>query len=156
MVFDNKGKEKKDAIWSVRDCRKAKPDTTNGEVGEISYEISHGEFLTKFSTALALARVKVLNASDWIKPWCMLLTQRTSQIPLIILKGLGLKWYQVPQGIWEYIMESLILAQNERWRRVLSMQVERQAVAIQPRVADWWVTRGWPALELGITIRNSG
>ena len=26
---------------------------------------------------------------------------------------------------WEYIMESLILAQNERWRRVLSMQVER-------------------------------
>jgi len=27
----------------------------------------------------------------------------------------------------EYIMESLILAQNERWRRVLSMQVERQA-----------------------------
>ena len=25
------------------------------------------------------------------------------------------------------IMESLILAQNERWRRVLSMQVERQS-----------------------------
>ena len=25
----------------------------------------------------------------------------------------------------EYIMESLILAQNKRWRRVLSMQVER-------------------------------
>ena len=25
----------------------------------------------------------------------------------------------------EQIMESLILAQNERWRRVLSMQVER-------------------------------
>jgi hypothetical protein len=25
-----------------------------------------------------------------------------------------------------YIMESLILAQNERWRRVLSMQVERE------------------------------
>jgi len=24
------------------------------------------------------------------------------------------------------IMESLILAQNERWRRVLNMQVERQ------------------------------
>ena len=35
------------------------------------------------------------------------------------------------------IMESLILAQNERWRRVLSMQVERQAVAIRPRAADW-------------------
>ena len=27
------------------------------------------------------------------------------------------------------IMESLILAQNERWRRVLSMQVERQEEA---------------------------
>ena len=26
-------------------------------------------------------------------------------------------------------MESLILAQNERWRRVLSMQVERQEEA---------------------------
>ena len=30
-------------------------------------------------------------------------------------------------GIENNIMESLILAQNERWRRVLSMQVERQA-----------------------------
>ncbi len=29
-------------------------------------------------------------------------------------------------GLLEYIMESLILAQNERWRRVLSMQVVRQ------------------------------
>ncbi len=29
----------------------------------------------------------------------------------------------------EIIMESLILAQNERWRRVLSMQVEREMVA---------------------------
>ena len=27
---------------------------------------------------------------------------------------------------FEIIMESLILAQNERWRRVLSMQVEWQ------------------------------
>ncbi len=31
-----------------------------------------------------------------------------------------------PLGDSTYIMESLILAQNERWRRVLSMQVERQ------------------------------
>ena len=31
------------------------------------------------------------------------------------------------------IMESLILAQNERWRRVLSMQVERQGEACFPR-----------------------
>jgi ribosomal protein L25 (general stress protein Ctc) len=30
------------------------------------------------------------------------------------------------KGVGKYIMESLILAQNERWRRVLSMQVERQ------------------------------
>ncbi len=29
----------------------------------------------------------------------------------------------------EIIMESLILAQNERWRRVLSMQVGRDMVA---------------------------
>jgi len=33
-------------------------------------------------------------------------------------------------------MESLILAQNERWRRVLSMQVERQYGAIHMRVAN--------------------
>ena len=31
-----------------------------------------------------------------------------------------------PFGGHEIIMESLILAQNERWRRVLSMQVGRQ------------------------------
>ena len=36
-----------------------------------------------------------------------------------------------------YIMESLILAQNERWRRVLSMQVVRQGGATRPRAADW-------------------
>ena len=33
---------------------------------------------------------------------------------------------------FEIIMESLILAQNERWRRVLSMQVERDWVACYP------------------------
>ena len=32
--------------------------------------------------------------------------------------------------------ESLILAQNERWRRVLSMQVERQGGFGPPRAAD--------------------
>ncbi len=36
-----------------------------------------------------------------------------------------------------YIMESLILAQNKRWRRVLSMQVERQGGVTRPRAADW-------------------
>ena len=35
------------------------------------------------------------------------------------------------------IMESLILAQNERWRRVLSMQVGRDGGAIPPEAADW-------------------
>ena len=47
--------------------------------------------------------------------------------------------YEYPAGAipLEYIMESLILAQNERWRRVLSMQVERQGLAIAPRAADW-------------------
>ena len=33
----------------------------------------------------------------------------------------------------EIIMESSILAQNERWRRVLSMQVERDWRACPPR-----------------------
>ena len=32
----------------------------------------------------------------------------------------------LPQGGVKYITKSLILAQNERWRRVLSMQVERE------------------------------
>ena len=34
-----------------------------------------------------------------------------------------------PFGALRIIMESLILAQNERWRRVLSMQVERDSCA---------------------------
>ena len=37
----------------------------------------------------------------------------------------------------EIIMESLILAQNERWRRVLSMQVEWQGKLASLRMADW-------------------
>ena len=45
----------------------------------------------------------------------------------------------------EIIMESLILAQNERWRRVLSMQVERQGGCLHlPQsgglVSNTWVT----------------
>ena len=40
-------------------------------------------------------------------------------------------------GRADIIMESLILAQNERWRRVLSMQVGRQAPLGEPRAADW-------------------
>ncbi len=34
------------------------------------------------------------------------------------------------------MMESSILAQNERWRRVLSMQVERESGATPRRAAD--------------------
>ena len=49
-------------------------------------------------------------------------------------KGSGLAWmcewlFMVDDPTRKgrnHIMESLILAQNERWRRVLSMQVERQ------------------------------
>ena len=40
------------------------------------------------------------------------------------------------------IMESLILAQNERWRRVLNMQVERQK-------------RGLPLFESGGLVSNT-
>ena len=49
----------------------------------------------------------------------------------------GLPRRQRCERIEDIIMESLILAQNERWRRVLSMQVERQGAAMHPRAADW-------------------
>ena len=39
-----------------------------------------------------------------------------------------LKRYKPSRKAGLYIMESLILAQNKRWRRVLSMQVGRQAL----------------------------
>ena len=41
-------------------------------------------------------------------------------------------------------LESLILAQNERWRQVLGMQGERvkQGLALVDLVAHEWVTRG--------------
>ena len=42
-------------------------------------------------------------------------------------------WFKRPaRGVWIEMMESLILAQNERWRRVLSMQVEREWAACRP------------------------
>jgi len=43
-------------------------------------------------------------------------------------------------------MESLILAQNKRWRRVLSMQVERQAQQCAESgglVSNAWVIYLW-------------
>ena len=41
-------------------------------------------------------------------------------------------------------MESLILAQNERWRRVLNMQVEREPICLHlgesgERVSNTWI-----------------
>ena len=59
-------------------------------------------------------------------------------------------------------MESLILAQNERWQRGLGMQVERDAVPSifgemeQLRVAEGRVTRGQAALKSGTTPGNRG
>ena len=51
----------------------------------------------------------------------------------MILGQLGLKLKLVKNAdtflVLAYITESLILAQNERWRRVLSMQVERECGA---------------------------
>ena len=43
--------------------------------------------------------------------------------------GLNDLWEVISLRAIEIIMESLILAQNERWRRVLSMQVEREYLA---------------------------
>ena len=46
--------------------------------------------------------------------------------------------------IQQFKLESLILAQNERWRRALHMQVERGGVAIPQssgeRVSNAWMT----------------
>ena len=50
-------------------------------------------------------------------------TLRAALYGLEMISGLTV-WKRMVQ-IREYIMESLILAQNERWRRVLSMQVGR-------------------------------
>ena len=50
-----------------------------------------------------LKSINSANTESWVELECEIITLR---------------------GI-EIIMESLILAQNERWRRVLSMQVER-------------------------------
>jgi len=50
-------------------------------------------------------------------------------------------------------IESLILAQNEHWRRGLGMQVERESsLRGVSRVANGTVTRGKPTLRWGITL----
>jgi hypothetical protein len=53
--------------------------------------------------------------------------------------------------------ESLILAQDERWRCALYMQVVRERPLRGPsRAANGCVTREQPALKWGITPRNRG
>ena len=53
--------------------------------------------------------------------------------------------------------ESLILAQDERWRCALYMQVVRERSLRGPsRAANGCVTREQPALQWGITPRNRG
>ena len=56
----------------------------------------------------------------------------------------------------EYIVKGLILAQNERWRRGLGMQVERIPVAIPGEVAKGAVRRGQLAPGTGIALLTEG
>ena len=50
----------------------------------------------------------------------------------------------VPQGMFmKHTVKGLILAQNERWRHGLGMQVERMPVAILAEVAKGAVTHGY-------------
>ena len=53
-------------------------------------------------------------------------------------------------------MESLILAQDERWRRASYMQVEREPGLALGRAANGCVSREQPAPKTGITRGNSG
>ena len=54
-----------------------------------------------------------------------------------------------------FLSESLILAQNERWRRGLGMQVERESFLRETSTAaNWLVTGGERALQPGITPGN--
>ena len=54
------------------------------------------------------------------------------------------------------LTESLILAQDERWRRASYMQVEREPGFGPGRAANGCVSREQPASETGITRGNSG
>ena len=51
-------------------------------------------------------------------------------------------------------MESLILAQDERWRRASYMQVERETHFGEWKVADGGVKCRESALERGIAVGN--
>ncbi len=59
-------------------------------------------------------------------------------------------------------MESLILAQNERWRRVLNMQVERESRCLHweesgERVSNTWIIclQDWDNYSKGWLIPNN-
>ena len=63
----------------------------------------------------------------------------------------------IPKGVLEISMESLILAQDERWRRASHMQVERGSFGGntgEGLVANGCVTREEPAPKTGITAGN--
>ncbi len=61
--------------------------------------------------------------------------------------GLGDDWSLVASGLssWQqaYKLKGLILAQNERWRRGLGMQVVRKGSFGSTRAAKGRVTRGY-------------
>ena len=73
----------------------------------------------------------------WKKPWSIQKPRKRQAVKNSRVKAWNEKSSLVigkpKAGIENNIMESLILAQNERWRRVLSMQVERYWGACFPR-----------------------
>ena len=84
-----------------------------------------------------------MTVRHWVKAWSP--AERAKRVLWVSNAGIsfwGIRTYGFSVklevfGPLVYIMESLILAQNERWRRVLSMQVVRQGGATRPRAADW-------------------
>ena len=55
-----------------------------------------------------------------------------------------------------YQVKGLILAQSERWRRGLDMQVERKGPFGGTRAANGRVMPGQPTSEFGIATGNGG
>ena len=56
----------------------------------------------------------------------------------------------------DHSMKGLILAQSERWRRGLDMQVERKGPFGGTRAANGRVIPGQPTRESGIATGNGG
>ena len=62
-------------------------------------------------------------------------------------------------GLEDLFLESLILAQNERWQRGLGMQVEREFIVSQDMVEDSGVrvSNAWAIyLEVGDNLAKAG